>query len=102
MTGCELVYDIMGVANADDRELLQEFRDEVEGRLEHVKSVDVQSIKGGIRLKIAVTDIEPWDQTDFEAFVYDCAVWDSTTAYLEFDIATDGITFELVSVKYGL
>ncbi len=99
-TGCELVYDILGVAKADDQALLTEFRDEVEGRLTHVKSVDVHTIDGGVRLKIAVNDIAPFDRNDFESFVYDHAVWDSTQAY--FEIATEAITFDLVSEKYGL
>ncbi len=97
MTGCELVYDILGVAT-DDRALLAEFRDEVEGRLTHVKAVDVRTVDGGVRLQIAVYDIEPFAQNNFESFVYDHAVGDSTHAY--FEIAAESITIKLASERY--
>ena len=101
MTGCELVYDILGVAT-DDRALLTEFRDEVEGRLAHVKAVDVHTVDGGLRLNIAVYDIAPFDRDDFESFVYDHAVWDSTHACLDFDTVAEHIELRLVSETCGL
>lgn len=97
-TACTLLYWVHGIAHRDDPTTSTDLREEILEVLPHPDLVSVTPVAGALEVRISVTDIEPFDQSNFEPCIYDHVLWHAENACC--DMEASGFRFELKSEEY--
>ena len=97
-TACTLSYLVHGIARRDDPTTSTDLRDEIREVLPHPGPVCVTPVAGALEVRISVTDIEPFDRSNFEPSIYEHVLWHAVNACC--DMEASGFRFELKFAEY--